>query len=197
MNGSLGKPIDRVDGKLKVTGAATYAAEYPIKNLAYGAPVLSTITKGRVKFIDIEGVKKMPGVIGVMTSENCMQLHFPSGSDPGSGKFAEKDLLPLQSDRVFYGGQPIALVVAETLEEAEHAASKVSVSYEQQTPVVGFEKNHSAAYKPAAGLGGAETQVQRGDAETAMQTAAIKTDETYTTPVFSHNAMEPHASIAE
>ena len=113
MNESLGKPIDRVDGRLKVTGAATYAAEYKIKNLAYGATVLSTITKGRVKFIDVDGAKKMPGVIGVMTNENCMMLHSPSGSD-GTGKFAEKDLLPLQNDRVLYGGQYIAVVVAET-----------------------------------------------------------------------------------
>jgi len=59
-------------------------------------PFLSTITKGRIKFIDIKQAEKMPGVIGVMTSENCMMLHTPSGSDPGSGKFAEKDCLPLQ-----------------------------------------------------------------------------------------------------
>jgi len=65
------------------------AAEYKIKNLAYGVPVLSTITKGRIKFIDIKQAEKMPGVIGVMTSENCMMLHTPSGSDPGSGNCGE------------------------------------------------------------------------------------------------------------
>lgn len=197
MNESLGKPIDRVDGKLKVTGAATYSAEFPIKNLAYGVSITSTITKGRIKNIDTKLAEKMPGVIGIMTSENCMQVHFPAGSDPGAGKYAEKDLLPLQNDRVFYGGQHIAVVVAETFEQAEHAAAMVKVIYDQQAPVVGFEHNFATAYKPASGLGGAETQVKRGDADTAMQTAAIKTDETYTTPVFSHNAMEPHASIAQ
>lgn len=197
MNESVGKPIDRVDGRLKVTGAATYAAEFPVKDLAYGVSVLSTITKGRVKNIDTRQAEKMPGVIGVMTSENSMQLHFPNGSDPGSGKFAEKDLLPLQNDRVFYGGQHIAVVVAKTFEQAEQAAALIKVEYEQQTPAVGLEKNISTAYKPAAGLGGAETQVKRGDAEAALQTAAIKTDETYTTPVYHHNAMEPHATIAE
>src|ERR1700761_2371129 len=197
MNESVGKPIDRVDGKLKVTGAATYAAEFPIANLTYGVTVNSTITKGRVKNIDIQQAQKMPGVIGVMTSENCMQLHFPNGSDPGAGKYGEKDLLPLQSDRVFYGGQHIAVVVAETLEQAEHAASTIKVEYDVQAPTIGFDQNKSAAYKPAAGLGGAETQTKRGDAETALQTAAVKTDETYTTPVFHHNAMEPHATIAQ
>ncbi len=99
----IGQPIDRVDGRLKVTGAATYAAEFPIKNLAYGVTVNSTITKGRIRDIDTRQAMKMPGVIGVMTSENAMQLHFPAGSDPGNGKFAEKDLLPLQNNRVFYG----------------------------------------------------------------------------------------------
>ena len=107
---------------------------------------------------------------------------------------AEKDLLPLQNDRIFYGGQHIAVVVAETFEQAEYAASVVKVTYDQQPAIVGFEKNKSAAYKPPAGLGGAETQVKRGDAEAGMQTASVKTDETYTTPVFSHNAMEPHSS---
>jgi xanthine dehydrogenase YagR molybdenum-binding subunit len=197
MNESVGQPIDRVDGRLKVTGAATYAAEFPVKNVAYGVCVSSTITKGRVKNIDTKIAGQMPGVIGIMTSENCMQIHFPAGSDPGSGKYAEKDLLPLQNDRIFYGGQHIAVVVAETFEQAENAAAMVNVTYEQQTPVVGFEKNKSSAYKPASGLGGAETQVKRGDADAALQTAAVKTDQTYTTPVFSHNAMEPHASLAE
>jgi len=187
MNESLGKPIDRVDGRLKVIGAATYAAEYQIKNLAYGAPVLSRITKGRVKFIDIDGAKKMPGVIGVMTSENCMMLHSPSGSDPGSGKFAEKDLLPLQNDRVLYGGQYIAVVVAETAEKAEQAAATMKVTYEEQEPAVGFEANFATAYQPGSGLGGAKTQEKRGDADAAMLTAAITSNETYRTPVYSHN----------
>ena len=197
MNELLGKPIDRVDGRLKVTGTATYAAEFPVSNLAYGVTVNSTITKGRVKNIDVQLAKKMPGVIGVMTSENAMMLHFPQGSDPGAGKFAEKDLLPLQSDRIFYGGQDIAVVVAETLEQAEQAAATIKVEYDVQPAVIGFEKNFPTAYKPAAGLGGAETQTKRGEAEIALQTAAVKIDETYTTPVYHHNAMEPHATIAE
>src|ERR1700744_889448 len=103
----------------------------------------------------------MPGVIGIMTSENSMQLHFPTGPD---GKFAEKDLLPLQNDRVFYGGQHIAVVVAETFEQAEQAAALVKVTYDEQPAAVGLEKNRGTAYKPASGLGGAETQVKRGDA---------------------------------
>ncbi|HEY9003996.1 MAG TPA: xanthine dehydrogenase family protein molybdopterin-binding subunit [Mucilaginibacter sp.] len=193
MNPTIGLPIDRVDGKLKVTGAATYAAEFPVKNLAHGVCISSTITKGRIKSIDTRKAEKMPGVIGVMTYQNAMQLHFPSGSD---GKFAEKDLLPLQSDRVFYGGQHIAVVVAESFEQAEHAAALVKIEYEIQPAAIGLEKNIHTAYKPAAGLGGQETQVKRGEFETGFNSAAVKTDETYTTPVYHHNAMEPHATIA-
>jgi xanthine dehydrogenase YagR molybdenum-binding subunit len=197
MNETVGKPIDRVDGRLKVTGAATYAAEFPVKNLAYGVPIISTVTKGRIKNIDSRQAEKMPGVIGVMTSENAMMLHFPNGSDPGAGKFGEKDLLPLQSDRVFYGGQHVAVVVAETFEQAEHAAATIKITYDEQVPTIGFEKNKATAYKPASGLGGAETQIKRGDAAAALSAAAIKTEQTYSTPVYHHNAMEPHATIAQ
>ena len=137
-----------------MTGAATYAAEFQVKNLAYGVTINSTITKGRIKNIDTKVAEKLSGVIGIMTSENCMQIHFPAGSDPGAGKYGEKDLLPLQTDRVFYGGQHIAVVVAETFEQAEYAASMVKVTYEQQAPTIGFEKNMATAYKPASGLGG-------------------------------------------
>ncbi|HWD87402.1 MAG TPA: xanthine dehydrogenase family protein molybdopterin-binding subunit [Mucilaginibacter sp.] len=193
MNPTLGQPVDRVDGKLKVTGGAKYAAEFPVKNLAYGVSIVSTITKGRIKNIDMRAAEKMPGVIGIMTYQNAMQLHFPSGG----GKFAENDLLPLQSDRVLYGGQHVAIAVAETFEQAEHAANLVKIEYEKQPEAINLEKNIGTAYKPASGLGGQETQVKRGDFDAGFNSAPVKTDETYTTPVYHHNAMEPHATIAE
>jgi len=197
MSELVGKPIDRVDGKLKVTGAATYSAEYYPKNLAYGVIIQSAIAKGRMKNIDTSIAEKAPGIINVMTYKNSMNLHFPAAGDPGAGKYGEKDLLPLQSDRIFYGGQSIAIVIAETLEEAEHAATLVKVDYENDKPIFDLEKNLEKAYKPSSGLGGAPTQVKRGDANAAFQSAAVKHEETYTTPVYHHNAMEPHATTAE
>jgi len=197
MSEVVGKPIDRVDGRLKVTGAATYSAEYYPKNFTYGVIVQSDIPRGRMKNIDTAAAEKSPGVVNVMTYKNSMNLHFPQSSDPGGGKYGEKDLLPLQSDRIFYGGQAIAVVIAETFEEAEHAATLVKVDYEKDKPIFDLEKNLDKAYKPASGLGGAETQVKRGDADAAMQSAPVKIEETYTTPVYHHNAMEPHATIAE
>jgi xanthine dehydrogenase YagR molybdenum-binding subunit len=192
-----GKPIDRVDGRLKITGRATYSAEFQIPNIAHGVIVTSTITKGHINQIDSTLAMKIPGVINVLTYKNSLNLHFPQGSDPGSGKYAEKDLLPLQSDRIFYDGQAIAVVIAETLETAEQAASQVKVSYTADEPLVQMEKNLGKAYKPKSGLGGAQLEQKRGDVDTALQTASVKTDETYTTPVYHHNAMEPHATIAQ
>src|SRR6201989_2399987 len=118
-----GRPIDRVDGRLKVTGTATYSAEFNIPNLAYGVVITSTITKGHISQIDSVRAMKSPGVLNVLTYKNSMNLHFPRRSHPGSGKYAEKDLVTLQSDRIFYDGQAIAVVIAETFEAAEQAAS--------------------------------------------------------------------------
>jgi len=195
MNETVGKPIDRVDGRLKVTGGATYSAEFDIKNLVHGVAVLSTITKGRIKNINTSIAEKSAGVVGVMTYKNSMQLHSPSSSDPGGGKFAEKDLLPLQNDRVFYNGQIIAVVMAETFEQAEHASTLIKVDYQMEDPNFDLEKNLAKAYKPAS-LGGAEIQIKRGNADDALKTASVKIEQTYTTPVYHHNAMEPHATIA-
>ena len=95
----IGKDITRVDGYLKVTGGARYGVEYALEKMTWGVGVGSTVGVGKIISIDTSEAEKMPGVIGVMTSENCMQLHFPAGSDPGAGKYAEKDLLPLQNLR--------------------------------------------------------------------------------------------------
>ncbi|RYY07431.1 MAG: hypothetical protein EOP43_03260 [Sphingobacteriaceae bacterium] len=130
MNETVGKPVDRVDGRLKVTGGAIYSAEFELKNLVHGVAVLSNITKGRIKNIDTAKAKASAGVVDVMTYKNSMQLHAPSSSDPGGGKFAEKDLLPLQNDRVFYDGQIVAVVIAETFEQAEYASKLVKIDYQ-------------------------------------------------------------------
>ena len=200
MNEVTGKPVDRVDGKLKVTGGAKYAAEFDIKNLAYGVTVQSTIAKGRITQIDTTAAEALPGVLAVITYKNSMNLHQLSGEgagSPGAGKLGEKDLLPLQSDRIFYDGQHIAVVVAETFEQAEHAAHLVKVEYRQEKPVFEIEQNLAEAYKPQSGLGGNEIQVSRGDFSKGLAGAQVSMEETYTTPVYHHNPMEPHATIAE
>jgi xanthine dehydrogenase YagR molybdenum-binding subunit len=192
-----GQPIDRKDGKLKVTGTATYAAEFPIKNIAYGVTIQSTITKGHITSIDSSAAEKLKGVLGIMTYKNAMALHQPTGNDPGSGKFSEKDLLPLQSERIFYNGQHIGVVIAETFEIAEHAASLVKITYNEDLPVTDLNHPDAKIYQPKQGLGGTETQSVRGDAAKGMQDASVSIEETYRTPVYHHNPMEPHATAAE
>jgi xanthine dehydrogenase YagR molybdenum-binding subunit len=195
-NEITGKPIDRVDGKLKVTGGAQYAAEFPMKDLAYGVAITSTVARGHIRSIDTARAEKLPGVLGILSYKNSMSLHFPQGSDPGSGKYAEKDLLPLQSERVFYDGQMIAVVIADTFGKAEYAASLVKIAYEPEEPVLEIEKALPMARKPKTGLGSQQLQTKRGDAATAFASAPVTIGNTYTTPVYHHNAMEPHATTA-
>ncbi|MBS1564669.1 MAG: xanthine dehydrogenase family protein molybdopterin-binding subunit [Bacteroidetes bacterium] len=198
MNEIIGKPMDRVDGRLKVTGAATYSAEFNLKNLAYGVTVQSTIAKGRIRNIDSSEAEKLPGVLKVITHGNAIRLQAPgNASDPGSGKLGEKDLLPLQNDIIYYDGQHIAIVVAETFETAEHAASLIKVEYEEEKPALSIEQNIGSAYLPQKGLGGQNVQNKRGDAAAALPQSPVHIEYTYTTPVYHHNPMEPHATIAE
>jgi xanthine dehydrogenase YagR molybdenum-binding subunit len=198
MNEVIGKPIDRVDGKLKLTGAAKYSAEFSFKNLAHGYTVQSTITKGRIKSINTEDALKLKGVIGVMTYKNSMSLsHLSGGSDPSSGKLGEKELLPLQSDRIFYNGQHIAVVIANTFELAEYGASLIKVEYEEEKPSINMDDELMNAYPPGQETGKTEVQATRGDFNKAFQDAQVKVEETYSTPVYHHNAMEPHATIAD
>src|ERR1700744_457296 len=197
MNQLIGQPVDRVDGRLKVTGKAPYSAEFALKNLAYGVTVQSTIASGRIQSIDTHVAESLPGVIAVITHKNSMSLHTLSGGDPGQGKFGEKDLLPLQSNRIFYDGQHIAIVVAETFQIAEHGASLLKVDYAEEKPVYELEQALSDAFQPATALGGGQAQTHRGEADQAMANAEIKIEQTYTTPVYHHNAMEPHATTAE
>jgi len=198
MNELIGQPVDRVDGRLKVTGKAPYSAEFPLKDLAFGVIVQSTIASGRIISIDSQAAESLPGVIAVITYKNSMNLHTLSGgSDPGQGKFGERDLLPLQSNRIFYDGQHIAIVVAETFQIAEHGASLIKVEYEEEKPVFEIEQAIPDAFQPASALGGGQAQTHRGDAGKALRDAEVKIEQTYTTPVYHHNAMEPHATTAE
>jgi xanthine dehydrogenase YagR molybdenum-binding subunit len=198
MSEVIGKPLNRVDGKLKVTGAASYTAEFPVKEIAYGVTLQSTISKGHIENIDAGNAAAIPGVLGIMTYKNAMGLHqLSGGNSPGTGKLGEKDLLPLQSDRILYNGQHVAVVIAESFELAAYAASLIKITYREETPAIDIKKEMPNAYEPGQGLGGTEVQVKRGNAEKAFQASAVTVSETYTTPVYHHNAMEPHATLAD
>jgi xanthine dehydrogenase YagR molybdenum-binding subunit len=187
MSALVGAPVDRVDGRLKVTGAAKYSAEVAVPNLAYGVLVLSTVANGRVAPIDDGAVRRMPGVIAVMTAANAPRVN---ASGPQVGYPV---LRVLQDDLVHYDRQPVAVVVADTFERATDAAAALRVRYTAAPPAT--RMNAAPAYKPAQ-VHGKDADTRKGDADAALAGAMVKVDRVYTTPVEHHNPMEPHATIA-
>lgn len=196
MAGSIGQPLDRVDGRLKVTGQAVYTADWRIPNLAHAVLVTSRIAAGRIASIDTKAATRLPGVIAVLTHYD----RLPVAEDPSKvkpGEPADRALQLLQDDRVLYAGQPVAVAIGETLEAATEAAEKVAVHYEARTPSITFVKGVERSYVPKkAGGNGDPGESNRGNFREAMASAPVKVENTYTTAFHTHSPMEPHATIA-
>ena len=187
----VGTGLDRVDGRKKVTGGATYAAEVQVANVAHGVIVGSTIGRGRITAIDTRAAQAAPGVIAVVTHHNAPQLPgVAERKDPN-----DRVVQGLQDDVVLYQDQPIAVVVADTLEHAQHAAALVTAEYDAGKAVADLEADLAAAVVPETN-GRFPTQIARGDLAAGLAAARTRIEATYTTPVETHNAMEPHATIA-
>ncbi|HWE82388.1 MAG TPA: xanthine dehydrogenase family protein molybdopterin-binding subunit, partial [Gaiellaceae bacterium] len=190
--GSIGAPVSRLDGALKVTGAARFAAEVRLEGMVYAALVFSTIAKGRLATIDTGAAEEAPGVVLVMTHRNAPRMN-PSPLLLTSEKAAGGDDLPvMQDDRIHWNGQPIALVLAETQEQADHAVSLIRATYEIEEATTAFEQAKLHA-RPAL-FGGEPLSDELGDAEAALAAAPYSVDVTYRTPFQNHNAIEPHAA---
>ncbi len=188
---SVGAPMDRVDGRLKVTGTARYAAEFPMSNIAHAVIVTSTVPVGRVSAIDTRAAEAVPGVIRVITHLNAPKLPMKK-----VGMFGTNALSLMQDERVRYNGQPIALVIADTLERATDAASLVKVRYSgTRAPTLDMHANKKAGYAPPPGFGG-QPDSKRGNVQAGLAQADVTVDAQYTTPIENHNPMEPHATIA-
>jgi xanthine dehydrogenase YagR molybdenum-binding subunit len=183
---AVGTSLDRVDGPLKVTGAAKYAFEYPVDQVSYIAPVQSAIVKGRVVALDASAARALPGVIAVLSHENAPRLA------PLDNQYQAV----FQSDAVAYRGQFVAAVVAETLEVARQAASLIAVRYEEQPHSVELRADRSDLYKPEKVNPDFETDTNQGNVDAALAAAPISIDYTYTTPAEHSNPLEPHATIA-
>jgi xanthine dehydrogenase YagR molybdenum-binding subunit len=200
----IGKPIERIDGRLKVTGRARYAAEFKHERLTYGALVMSTIASGRIKEIDARAAEAQPGVIAVITHLNAPRLRFPERPHTVDDLMAPvfgRSLPVLQADTIYFNAQPIAVVVAETLEQAEYAASLVRAAYEERKPATSLEAEMARAFPPQEGLGdkplmGRFADTLRGDPQ-ALSKAEVVVDETYTIPIEHHNPMELLSTIAQ
>src|SRR5687768_2249793 len=140
--GTNNNPIDRVDGKAKVTGTATYAAEYEVQNMAFGFLVGSTVAKGKVTSIDTRGAERAPGVLAVITHLNAPKLPgYETGKDPAKPPTAGQPLRIFYNNEIFYYDQPIALVIADTYERVLHAARLVKAQYEKAAHQTDLEAN--------------------------------------------------------
>ncbi|WP_445191732.1 xanthine dehydrogenase family protein molybdopterin-binding subunit [Sphingomonas sp. Tas61C01] len=183
----IGKPLNRIDGPLKVSGAATYAAEYDIPDLAYGYLVRSTIGSGKIASLDIDAVRSLPGVIDVITDYDTFLRNSQQGGETEA---------PTQGvEAVAYHGEIIAIVVAESYEAARDAANRLPVTYEHGTGRYDFAAHRAEAEKPTED-GPTPAHSDMGDLDAAFAAAPVTIDATYVTPSQNSAAMEPHASIA-
>ncbi|PPS26148.1 aldehyde oxidase, partial [Pseudomonas amygdali pv. morsprunorum] len=185
----MGKPVDRVDGRLKVTGGARYAGEYPEEGLLYASVVSSTIANGRVVSIDTSEALKVAGVVAVIDHTNRPSVASYDENYEDADSADGSPFRPFYNDNVMYSGQPLALVVADTLELARHAGSLVRIEYEQQAHETDLQVMLDTAHDAPA-----ELPPPRGNFEGELASSALSVDVTYSTPSEYHNPMEPHAS---
>jgi xanthine dehydrogenase YagR molybdenum-binding subunit len=188
---SIGQPLTRRDGVLKVKGEARYAADNHPPGMLHAVLAVSSIARGHVKFLDVEAAKRHPGVVEVMTSANRPPL--AEDPDAKTNPFMFRMEL-LQNDNVRYANQPIAVVIAETLEAATEGAALLSPQYEVLPARVGLDGGERFV-PPAVGIGN-PAAIERGDVEAGLASASKRIEATYETPAQYHNAMEPHAIVA-
>jgi xanthine dehydrogenase YagR molybdenum-binding subunit len=194
----IGKPVARVDGRVKVTGAARYAADFNVEGQLYAVIVNANAGLGRVVSIDQEAAIRLPGVVAVVSHLNAPRLAYRPHKGPIDPATGER-LHVLQDDRVRFFGQPVAVVVADTLDRAERAAAALLITYEAERPlvdpldpaarsIIGEAARGPHAYYPA--------DSGRGDADAALAEAPVKVDARYDMARENHNPMEPHATVA-
>jgi xanthine dehydrogenase YagR molybdenum-binding subunit len=189
----IGQPLDRTDGPLKTTGGARYAAEFRLPDLCHAVMVLSTVPRGRVTSLDATRAEGAPGVLLVLSHRNAPALpeHGRAAFKPPSGRAMSL----FQDDGVHYDRQPIAVVVADTFEHAVAAAALVEARYAAEPPLLDFEREREHAYKPKD-VNGKPSDASWGDVGAGQRAAEVQVDVHFTTPMQSHNPLEPHATIA-
>jgi xanthine dehydrogenase YagR molybdenum-binding subunit len=172
MTAAIGQPVDRIDGRAKVTGAARYSAEIALPNMAYAVLVGAEVPSGRIIGISTTEAERTEGVLAVLTHRNLLKLAaqpplFPSlfgHAAPGETFF------PMQDELVHYAGQPVAIVVADSLERAQHAATLVRVTYEQAPSVTTLDQGRDQAYDADRIFGGLlPGHMERGDADAGLR----------------------------
>src|SRR4028119_861402 len=191
--GEQTRELDRVDGKQKVTGAAKYSADYIIPGLTYAVLVESTIAKGDINNIDTKKAENAPGVLAVIYHGNAPDIPgYEIGGNPAKPPTAGDPYRVFQNARIYFAGQPIALVIADTYERAIYASTLVKTEYHKDAHQTSVEANRDKAGLPK---GPRYADYVRGEAN-AYKNAAIKIEAEYIIPVEVHNPMELHATTA-
>ncbi|MBB5316232.1 xanthine dehydrogenase family protein molybdopterin-binding subunit [Tunturibacter empetritectus] len=186
----IGVATPRIDGPLKVSGSAMYASDHNFPGLLYAWPVCATISNGRIAHMDTTGAEKMPGVVAVYHRENIGKLYRVPPST-GFSLILDEKRPPLEDDTIRYYGQYVAVVVAQTVEQARAAAESVKVTYNKEKPDTGEKLLGTplTTDKP-------DEKSKRGDTAAALKAAKVKVDAVYKIPVETHNPIELHASVA-
>ena len=196
---AIGQPVDRVDGPAKVTGAGRYTAEIALPNMTYAVLIGADVPSGRIGAIHASEAERAEGVVAVLTHRNLPKVAaqpplFPSlfgHAAPGETFF------PLQDEVVHYAGQPVAIVVADTLERAQHAATLVRITYEETPSTTTLEQGRDQAYEPERIFGGlVPGRMERGDVDAGLAEAAVRVEQTYRFAANHHNPIESSATTA-
>ncbi|SNC60949.1 xanthine dehydrogenase YagR molybdenum-binding subunit [Hymenobacter gelipurpurascens] len=194
----IGKPTSRVDGPAKVTGSAKYAAEFQVPNLAYGWVISSPIAKGKITKVHAEEVLAIPGVLEVFSHENVPSLawfdkNYKDDVAPGGSPFR-----PLHNNEIMFSQQPIALVVADTLELARYAASVLRIDYDQQEHDTNIENKRDEGFEPGRGkTGWMPPPPPRGNPEKAWDDSVHRIEQEYVHGTQHHNPMELFGTTVE
>jgi xanthine dehydrogenase YagR molybdenum-binding subunit len=189
----IGMPLDRVDGRAKVTGAAKYAADQDVPGVTHAVLVTSAIAKGRITHIDASDASRMPGVLSVITHHNGPRFAHQPPSHPW---VFGQTLVPLQDDVIHHSGQIIAVVVADTLERARYAASLVHIEYAAEQPVISLAENLDKAFVAEPGPYNLRYEYRRGDLPEALAKAQVQVSGRFATSMQHHNPIEPSATTA-
>lgn len=187
---TIGQPLRRVDGRLKVTGQARYAAEHAVAGCVHGVLVTSTIAVGRIAHLDIAAAAQAPGVLAIVSHLNSPKVPGYENPQPDE-RVVGQQLRVFFDDKIYFSNQPVALAIATTLEQAQHAAALVRVQYEQAAHQTAIEQNTPHSIKPKK-----SEDYTRGQPQ-AYQTAPVQVAHEYQTPLQVHNPLEMHAAIAE
>jgi xanthine dehydrogenase YagR molybdenum-binding subunit len=195
----IGAPVERLEGRAKVTGEARYATEHKLANAAWASLVSSTIPSGTIRKIDTTAALKSPGVLVVLSHVNAPKLQKPQRTQGGGGgeansNLAETNYIPFSDATIHYLGQHVAVVVADTLEHAVRGAELVRVTYDPKPAKTSLDEHRASAQEK--GTQQSPASFAKGDADAAFASAPLKVDQIYRTPYEHHNPMEAHGLIA-